>query len=191
MIKPEIAEQQHDLPGRRDAEAHRGADPAHGRSQPGRRERLGPLQGGPVAGGMPAAPRGGGAGVCRRHDMPSINPVETPGELPGACEIVRVGGSIVGVSTAPFLTRQGTPVLPCVKGIFWAASNRAGALEWGSRRRLTGFASTGRPGGCRRCQWAGAGLRSWSGSTATGHCSAAGSVTSRCEGWSASWPNGA
>jgi hypothetical protein len=65
---------------------------------------------------MPAAPWGA-AGVCRRHDMPSINPVETPGELPGACEIVLVGGSIVGVSTAPFLTRQGTPVLPCVKGI--------------------------------------------------------------------------
>jgi glycine/D-amino acid oxidase-like deaminating enzyme len=88
--------------------------------------------------------------------MPSINPVETPGELPGACEIVLVGGSIVGVSTAPFLTRQGTPVLPCVKGVLGGEQSSWGigvgvktAIDWVRQYRETGRLSALPMGGRR------------------------------------------
>src|SRR5207302_3940316 len=66
--------------------------------------------------------------ACRRHDMRSFNPVETSGELPGACEIVIVGGGIVGVSAALFLARQGVPVLLCEKGILGGEQS---SRNWG------------------------------------------------------------
>jgi transposase-like protein len=53
------------------------------------------------------------------------------------------------------------------------------AIDWVNRYRRTGSAA---PGG-----WGATGRRSWSVSTATGWCSAAGSATSPCAGWSPSW----
>jgi len=72
-------------------------------------------------------------------------------------------------------------------------SRREAAARFGSgsRRRLTGHASTRRRVGCRRCAGAASGRRSWRGSIGIGCCSAAGRESSRCVGWWASWANGA
>lgn len=54
-----------------------------------------------------------------RHDDVTrtwSRPFERPASIPTAAEIVIIGGGIVGVSTAWFLTRQGVNVVLCEKG---------------------------------------------------------------------------
>jgi glycine/D-amino acid oxidase-like deaminating enzyme len=43
-------------------------------------------------------------------------PLEPPAAIPGAADVVIIGGGIVGVSTAWFLARQGVRVVLCEKG---------------------------------------------------------------------------
>ncbi len=43
-------------------------------------------------------------------------PVESPDSIPGAADVVVIGGGIVGVSTAWFLAREGVSVVLCEKG---------------------------------------------------------------------------
>ena len=43
-------------------------------------------------------------------------PFEPPESVPAAADVVIIGGGIVGVSTAWFLTRQGVNVVRCEKG---------------------------------------------------------------------------
>jgi len=53
-------------------------------------------------------------------------------ELPNSCEVVVVGGGIVGVSTACFLARKGIPVVLCEKG---RIAGEQSSRNWGFIRK--------------------------------------------------------
>jgi glycine/D-amino acid oxidase-like deaminating enzyme len=66
--------------------------------------------------------------------MPSIRS-RHQASCPAPVEIVLVGGSIAGVSTALFLTRQGMPVLLCEKGILGGEQSSRNSRWIGKQKR--------------------------------------------------------
>lgn len=70
-----------------------------------------------------------------RHSVPAnlvagswSGPLTAPAKIPAACDVVIIGGGIVGVSTAWFLARQGIDVVLCEKG--YIAGEQSGR-NWG------------------------------------------------------------
>ena len=76
--------------------------------------------------------------------MPRIDKINADAALPARADIVIIGGGIIGVSAAFFLSRLGIDVALCEKG-YVAASNRAatgaGCAPWGAISPRSRFAS--------------------------------------------------